>query len=148
MFTNNGKDNGTKAAKNGTSASSSVNLIGVGTSIEGEIKSEGDIRIDGQINGTVISNAKIVVGTTGRVEGDLLCQSADISGKIKGKVKVGGLLFLKGQADITGNISSSKLVVEGGAVFNGTCTMGSNGTTSKQGTDGQETAESPKTATA
>ena len=104
--------------------SSSINLIGAGTNIEGDVKSNGDIRIDGTVLGTVTSKAKIVIGSTGVIEGDINCQNADISGTVKGKTNVSDLLFLKSSAKITGDIVSSKLVVESGASFTGSCNMG------------------------
>lgn len=111
-------------AKNNEIPSQSINLIGAGTTIEGEIRSNGDIRVDGIINGSVTSKAKVVVGTTGSIEGDINCQNADISGAVKGKLMVVEMLFLKSTAKITGDITSSKLVVEAGASFTGSCNMG------------------------
>ncbi|MEI6816280.1 MAG: polymer-forming cytoskeletal protein [Bacteroidota bacterium] len=110
--------------KTSEAVSSSINLIGAGTSIEGEVKSNGDIRIDGTVNGSVTSKAKVVIGTTGIIEGDINCQNADISGTVKGKTNVSEMLFLKSTARITGDIISSKLVVESGASFTGSCNMG------------------------
>lgn len=121
MF-NNKKEN--ESTRTNLNSSTSVNLLGVGTVIEGEISSEGDIRIDGKIIGTVTSRAKVVVGSTGAVDGDVFCKNADVSGKITGKMDVKELLFLKESAIIDGNISTNKLVVEAGAKFNGTCNMG------------------------
>jgi cytoskeletal protein CcmA (bactofilin family) len=111
-------------AKDNETPSSSINLIGAGTSIDGEVKSNGDIRIDGTIVGSVFSKAKVVIGATGRVEGDIVCQNADIFGTIKGKTTITELLFLKATAKITGDIITSKLVVEAGASFTGSCNMG------------------------
>ena len=102
----------------------SINLIGNGTTIEGEIQSTGDVRTDGSVKGSVTSRAKAVIGTTGRVDGDINCQNADISGSIKGKIVVSELLFLKSTAKITGDIVTKKLVVEAGATFTGSCNMG------------------------
>jgi cytoskeletal protein CcmA (bactofilin family) len=102
-----------------------INIIGAGTVIEGEIKSNGDVRIDGTIRGSVTSKAKVVIGATGVVEGDVFCQSADISGAIKGKTTVSEMLFLKSNARINGDIHTGKLVVEVGASFTGNCSMGS-----------------------
>jgi cytoskeletal protein CcmA (bactofilin family) len=109
------------ADANGNAA---INIIGAGTVIEGEIKATGDVRIDGTIRGSVSSKAKVVIGTTGQVEGDVVCQNADISGTIKGKTTVAEMLFLKSQARINGDILTGKLVVEVGASFTGNCSMG------------------------
>lgn len=102
-----------------------INIIGAGTTIEGEIRSNGDVRIDGTIRGSVTSKAKVVIGMSGSVEGDVICQNADISGTIKGKTTVSEMLFLKSQAKINGDIQTGKLVVEVGASFTGNCSMGS-----------------------
>ncbi len=102
----------------------SINLIGAGTGIEGEVNSNGDIRVDGTITGGVHSKAKVVVGVTGLVEGNVTCQNADVSGTVKGNLTVAETLFLKSSAKINGDIYTSKLVVEVGASFTGNCNMG------------------------
>ncbi len=101
----------------------SINLIGTGTTIKGEINSTGDIRIDGTVTGQVRCKGKIVVGTTGILEGEVFCQNADFSGKIKGKVDVSELLTLKSTARLYGDIITNKLAIEPGANFTGTCSM-------------------------
>jgi cytoskeletal protein CcmA (bactofilin family) len=114
--------------KNGQSKSSdsvgSINIIGQGTVIEGEVRSAGDLRIDGTIMGSVTSKSKVVVGSTGQITGDVVCQNADISGSVKGKTSVTEMLFLKSTAKINGDIVTGKLVVEVGASFTGNCNMG------------------------
>jgi cytoskeletal protein CcmA (bactofilin family) len=124
MFTNkNKKDMPSTSSKNET-PNSSINLIGAGTVIEGDIRSNGDIRIDGAVYGQVFSKAKVVIGNTGVIEGDLNCQNADISGTVKGKSTVNELLFLKSTSKLNGDIVTGKLVVEVGATFTGSCNMG------------------------
>lgn len=107
-----------------TGESATINLIGNGTVIEGEVKASGDLRIDGTIRGSVTSRAKVVVGSTGQVLGDIVCQNADITGMVKGKITVSEMLFLKASAKINGDIITGKLVVEVGASFTGNCNMG------------------------
>ncbi len=105
----------------------SVNIIGNGTDINGNIKSNGDLRIDGFIKGTIQATGKVVVGSTGRVEGEISCQNADISGEVKAHIKVTELLSLKANAVVSGDIQTNKLAIEPGAVFTGACKMGNNG---------------------
>lgn len=107
-----------------TNGNGAINIIGAGTIIDGEIKSNGDVRIDGTIRGSVSSKSKVVIGSTGQVEGDVVCQNADISGQVKGNTTVAEMLFLKSQARINGDILTGKLVVEVGASFTGNCSMG------------------------
>jgi cytoskeletal protein CcmA (bactofilin family) len=116
--------NGIKMAKsNNNEPNPSINFLGAGTSIKGEITSNGDFRIDGTLAGSINSKGKIVVGQSGNVEGEIQCQNADISGQIKAKVIVKELLTLKATAKISGDLFTAKLAIEPGAIFSGTCDM-------------------------
>ncbi|HRH02192.1 MAG: polymer-forming cytoskeletal protein [Bacteroidetes bacterium] len=103
---------------------SSINLIGAGTVINGEVISNGDIRVDGTVIGSVSSKGKVVIGTTGNIEGEIVCQNADVSGKISGNISVAEILSLKASANLVGDIIASKLSIEPGANFMGSCSMG------------------------
>lgn len=103
---------------------SSINLIGNGTTIIGDINSNGDVRIDGTLKGSISISGKLVVGSSGNIEGNVTCQNADISGKIHGKVNVSELLSLKTTAKLLGDIVTAKISIEPNATFTGTCNMG------------------------
>lgn len=103
--------------------SPAINLIGSGTVIKGDVTSNGDIRIDGTLNGSVHSKGKLVVGPTGNIEGEIVCQNADLSGIIKAQVNVSELLSIKATAKLTGDVITNKLAIEPGAVFSGSCSM-------------------------
>ncbi len=118
-------------SKNHTLNNNSVNLLGAGTTLRGDIESDGDFRIDGKLIGSIVSKGKIVVGTTGNIEGEMKCQNADISGRVKAKVNVAELLSLKSTAETTGDIVTGKLAIEPGAKFSGTCEMGDSGIKNK-----------------
>lgn len=105
--------------------SSSSNNIGKGTFLEGNIETFGNIRIEGKVNGNIKSKSKVALGHQSHVEGNIIAQNADIEGEVKGKIEVAELLVLKATAVINGDIMTGKMVVEPGAVFNGTCKMGS-----------------------
>jgi len=111
-------------SKNNSSENPSVNLIGAGTMIEGDITTNGDIRIDGSLTGSINVKGKLVVGVSGTVEGEIICQNADVSGTIKGKIGVAELLSLKASSKLTGDIITNKIAVEPGATFSGSCSMG------------------------
>ena len=113
-----------KMARNTDNDSPSVNLIGNGTVIKGSIHSDGDIRIDGTLIGSIVSKGKVVVGPSGNVEGDITCNDADISGNLKVKITVAEVLLLKPSAKLAGDIITNKLAIESGATFSGTCSMG------------------------
>ncbi|MEE3037784.1 MAG: polymer-forming cytoskeletal protein [Bacteroidota bacterium] len=101
-----------------------VNFIGVGTKIDGEISSNGDIRVDGTLNGSIKTKGKVVIGSTGIVEGNVDAANADISGELKGAISVTELLALKATAKLDGDIVANKLAIEPGASFSGSCSMG------------------------
>ncbi len=101
-----------------------MNQFGQGTVLNGDITTEGDIRIDGKVNGSVTSKAKTVVGATGIIEGNINCQNAYIDGRVNGSMEVSELLILSKTALVMGDIKIKKLVVEEGAKFNGRCSMG------------------------
>lgn len=109
-----------QAVTNGTGAT----LIAAGTTLTGDLKSGGDLRVDGTVIGNIYSAAKIIIGNSGLVEGDLLCNQADITGKITGNVKAKELLQLRGDSIVKGNVYAGKLQVEPTATFNGQCHMG------------------------
>lgn len=113
-----------KANKTSDSTATSINLIGNGTSIIGDIKSNGDVRIDGTLKGNISISGKLVVGPSGNIEGNIICQNADISGEIHGKVSVTELLSLKSSAKVLGDIVTGKISIEPNATFTGTCNMG------------------------
>ena len=99
------------------------NLIGNGTTIKGEIVATGDIRIDGTVIGTTKSSGKIVIGQQGVVEGEIICNSADISGRVKGIVRVEELTSLKSTSRLEVELYTKQLFIEIGAIFTGKCDM-------------------------
>ena len=114
-----------KKSKSTTSSTTQQNRIVQGTKIVGTVVSDGGFRIDGEIEGDVTTQGKVVIGTTGKVNGTLTCENADIEGVFSGKLVVKETLSLRSTATIEGEVLISKLAVEPGATFNATCTMGS-----------------------
>ncbi|MBD0332167.1 MAG: polymer-forming cytoskeletal protein [Chitinophagaceae bacterium] len=114
--------------KNGTATerlnSNSATLISSGTTLTGDVHSDTDLRIDGSIHGNVSSASKIIIGTTGFVEGNIHGVNADVTGKVVGDIVVTELLQLRGQCDVQGNVTASKLQIDQTAMFNGKCSMG------------------------
>lgn len=128
------------AKMNETDNSTAVNLISQGTEITGDIKSAGDIRIDGVLNGNLNTKGKVVIGPTGRVKGEVECKNSEVSGMIDGKISVVQLLNLKASSKITGTIITNKLSIEPGAMFTGNCVMkeGENGGTAAKAKEGEK----------
>ena len=103
----------------------SSNLVALETIIVGDIVTQGNIRIEGKVDGSLISQNKIVVGDSAHVTGNIQGLEAEVSGHIDGQIQCKGTLYLKKTAYINGDISASKLIIENGAVFNGRCNMSS-----------------------
>jgi len=106
-------------------AGQASNRVLSGTSIEGEINSDGDMRIDGRLKGNINISGKLVIGENGKVEGEVRCTNANVSGTLEGKVEVAELLSLAASARVIGDVITGKLAVEPGAEFTGSCSMGS-----------------------
>ncbi|HEX7366759.1 MAG TPA: polymer-forming cytoskeletal protein [Pelobium sp.] len=131
-----------KAEKiSGEQKAGSINIIGFGTEISGDLSTKSDIRIDGKIIGNVKSKAKVVVSESGEVIGDIFSESAELSGKVSGDVTTSEMLFLKASANLNGDVFSNKLVVESGANLIGKCQTGITQTKSILKTSVDGTAE-------
>tara|TARA_B110001450_G_scaffold112688_1_gene106456 strand:- start:23 stop:430 length:408 start_codon:yes stop_codon:yes gene_type:complete len=114
-----------KKVKSTTSSPTAQNRIVQGTKIIGTVVSDGGFRIDGEIEGDVKTQGKVVIGVTGKIKGTLTCDNADIEGEFNGKLIVKEILSLRSTATLQGEVYINKLAVEPGANFNATCTMGS-----------------------
>ena len=110
-------------AKYNETDNSTINLISTGTDITGDIKSSGDVRIDGTLKGNLNTKGKVVIGPTGKVSGEVICKNSEVSGIVEGKIIVGQLLNLKASSKIVGDIATAKLSIEPGAIFSGYCKM-------------------------
>ena len=97
--------------------------ISEGTSVKGEINSRNDLRIDGEVEGKLFSEGRIVVGEKALIKGAILCNDLDLWGAVDGDVYVKELLSVKSTAKVSGSLHVRKLQVEMGAAFNGTCKM-------------------------
>jgi cytoskeletal protein CcmA (bactofilin family) len=112
-----------KSPKSYTDLLGKTNRIVEGTTITGDITSQADFRLDGNLTGNFQTNGKIVIGPAGSVKGDIICKSADIEGKFDGKIQVTEILNVKSKASIQGEVSCGKLSVEPGAEFSASCVM-------------------------
>jgi len=115
-----------KKTKSYTELLGKTNRIVEGTVINGDIISNADFRLDGELKGNFQTKGKIVIGPAGSVTGDIICKNADIEGKFKGKIQVLEILNVKNKAKIYGEVICGKLSVEPGADFSATCMMKTN----------------------
>ena len=103
---------------------SKINMIGIGTTIEGTISSNENIRFDGNLIGNLITKGKVFVGQSGKVTGEIRCKNCEVEGVVDGKVNVEELLSLRAMSKLYGDIRTGKLAIEPGATFTGKCDMG------------------------
>jgi cytoskeletal protein CcmA (bactofilin family) len=115
-----------KKTKSYTEFLGKTNRIVEGTIIKGDIISQADFRLDGELTGNFQTKGKIVIGPSGSVTGDIICKNADIEGKFNGKIQVTEILNVKHKASIHGEVVCEKLSVEPGADFSATCKMKTN----------------------
>ena len=106
-----------------TSRNIEINIIAANTTFVGDIKSDGDFRIDGTLEGTLKTKGKLIIGASGSIKGEAEAQNADIEGKFTGKLNITEILNLKETAHISGDAVIGSLLSQPGAVFNATCSM-------------------------
>ncbi len=142
MFGNNkSTNNNTAKTTLGPGAQGLLNSLVTGTMVEGIVTAESDIRIDGFLKGTLVCKGKVIIGSTGSIEGEIKAQNAVIEGKFKGVIQIEDLLQIKETANVEGEINTDKLSVSPGAKFNVVSKMAaSNHQTSKSTSNGVATS--------
>lgn len=100
-----------------------VNIIAASTKLVGDISTESDIRIDGLLQGNLTTSGRLIVGISGQINGEVICNNAEIEGKTEGKITVSELLTLKSTSNINGEVITGQLKIEPGAIFSGNCKM-------------------------
>ena len=99
-------------------------IIASGTRIEGKFSTTEDVRLDGTVVGEVKCEKRVVMGQTGKVEGNVITVDSAVRGMVKGEIKVSGTLHLHETAKIDGTIIARKMVVDSGASYSGDCRVG------------------------
>ncbi|MBK9339085.1 MAG: polymer-forming cytoskeletal protein [Lewinellaceae bacterium] len=122
MFGSNKSTEDSKSTATAT-PSSSLNTLVKGTIVEGSLRCDSDLRVDGTIKGKLTCKAKVIIGPTGAVEGEIVCANAVIEGRFKGNLQVSELLNVRETAEIEGDVVTNKLLVQSGARFNVSCKM-------------------------
>ena len=99
-------------------------FVGHGTTLTGETDFHAMLRVDGHLVGTVSSETgTLIVGTNGQVDANIMVAAAMINGTVNGDILATEKLHLGRTARVLGNIQSPRLVVEEGAVLEGSCSM-------------------------
>jgi cytoskeletal protein CcmA (bactofilin family) len=105
------------------SVAAAMTFISDGTNILGDIKVEHDLRVEGYLKGTVEVGGMLVLGPTGKIEGQVLARSATIAGQILGNLKGHDKIVLETKSTLVGDLQTRELVINEGAIFQGNCSM-------------------------
>ena len=108
--------------RNGEGANG-LTIIGPGATLTGEVRSQGPVRIEGQVSGRVHSEDTIIVQETGQVKADLIAREVVISGQVEGNVFANERLEIADKGRLIGNIAAPRVSISEGVVFEGKCTM-------------------------
>lgn len=114
-----------------TASSNSINSLGAGTVVDGNISTSSDIRIDGELKGNLTCQGKLIIGPSGKIDGNADCKSAIVEGTLIGTFTVTDVLEVRSSSHIEGDVKTGQLVVEPGAKFNVSCAMGNTSSTVK-----------------
>lgn len=98
-------------------------IIGKGTVIEGTIKIQSSLRLDGKVIGHVLTTDSLIVGKDGEIEGEMRVKNAVIGGLVKGQIFASGKVVLEARSVVTGEVKTAKLAINDGAKFEGHCVM-------------------------
>ena len=101
------------------SSSGDTTFIAAECQITGSIKINGNARIDGKIEGTIIATGDLIIGTSALLEANIEANTLSLAGEIRGNIKTTDLLELNATARLFGDICTSQLKVEKGAHFEG-----------------------------
>lgn len=141
MFGNSNNDQKNKSNGASSASSTATNSLVQGTSIEGSIQADKDIRIDGTLSGSLNCKGKVIIGPTGFISGEITCENAVVEGRFEGVLIVGDVLHVKETAKVEGDVSTLKLVVQPGSIFNVKCKMGAQGGTNMNKSNQDESIE-------
>lgn len=100
-----------------------ISIIGPGMRVVGDCTTEGSVRVEGEVKGTIRAGKAVVVGRDGVVEGDVHTQDAVVSGRVVGSVVAESRLELQATSRIEGDVQTRRLQLEEGAVLNGKVEM-------------------------
>ncbi|MDH3205745.1 MAG: polymer-forming cytoskeletal protein [Gemmatimonadota bacterium] len=108
----------------GTPPESVISIIGPGMTVVGDCQTEGTVRVEGVVEGSISAGKAVVIGKQGKVIGDVRTQDAVISGHVKGTLIAESRLELQATCQIDGEVHTRRMQLEEGAVLNGTVQMG------------------------
>ncbi len=111
------------ARKEDYETSAPETIVGATVKIEGDLVSEGDIRVDGLVTGKIKTSKNLYVGSMAKIEADVESSNAIVAGHVKGDLKIKEILSIQDTGKVDGNVTCERLAVAEGAHFSGTCSM-------------------------
>ena len=115
----------------GTAPEAVISIVGPGMKVVGDCETDGTVRIEGTIQGSVRAGKAVVIGKEGTVQGDIFTQDAVVSGRIIGSLTAESRLEVQASATIEGEVKARRMQLDEGAVLNGSVTMGQSATKEK-----------------
>ena len=100
-----------------------MNIIGAGTVVEGKIRSQGNVRVDGKLIGELTASESLSIGITGEVEGNVTAKNVTVGGKVRGTINASEKIIFEGKSVVRGDIRATRLVVDEGSIFDGRVSM-------------------------
>lgn len=96
-------------------------IVGLSSSITGDLKSEGSVRIDGKIDGEIVASGDVIIGDQAVVNAHISAEYCEISGSVTGNVHTETQLKIFKSGNLTGDITVSSFTIEEGGIFRGNC---------------------------
>jgi cytoskeletal protein CcmA (bactofilin family) len=100
-----------------------MNIVSIGSVVEGKIRSQGSIRLDGKLVGDVTASESIAIGLTGEVEGNVSAKNVTIGGKVRGTINATEKIVFEGKSVVKADIRAARLVIDEGSIFDGKVSM-------------------------
>lgn len=116
----------------GNARSHTVSVLGMGMTVTGDISGEGELRIEGRVEGSVSTDGCVIVEASGEVLGDIEAAEIIASGKVSGKITSSGSVRLQSGCVIAADVEAATICLEEGGIVNGRLNMGSPKTSSRQ----------------
>lgn len=101
----------------------SLSVVGTGTTVDGDLRARGELRIEGKVLGTIRSKGPVVVAPEGTVEGRIEAELVVAAGRIDGEIAASQMVRVESTARVTADVDSPTLAIEDGATFDGAVNM-------------------------
>jgi len=111
------------ASKKSNEAVGEVSILSSGVKVEGRIYSDGNLRLDGSLNGEIVVNGNLTIGESAEIIGEIKAQNVTLSGKVEGTLLAHEKVILEPGAFLKGELTAKVLVIEEGALFDGKSQM-------------------------